>query len=685
MFNLIVECLSLLIQKATSDGLWEGVETSKGGIKITHLQFADDTVIFCPPETDYLLNIKKTLILFQLASGLQVNFHKSSLFGIHIDESWLQSAAKNLLCKVGYLPFTYLGLPIGGNMKRIEAWDPIIKRIERKLATWKGKSLSIAGRLTLIKAAISSLPIYFMSLFPAPRGVIEKINALQRRFLWCGDQKSRALSLVSWDIMELPKILGGVGCGNILHRNLALMFKWVWRYINEPTALWRKVIELKYGYRLSFQAHDLITPSSGGPWRSMCSHLLKNPLASAALKTFIRRKVGNGLKTFFWLDKWAGPRPFNLIFPRLYSIATNKQAKVRDYGYWDGSRWIWNFSWARSFRPRDEEEWGNLLSHLNNVYLSLDNEDSHVWHPHPSGSFSVKSLTLEFAKSAAPTPCPSIRPMRIWAGLIPPRIELFLWLALLGKINSREKLLKLKIIEVHEAECPLCLNHIESSDHLLLLCPFSWEIWNWWLSIWDLNWVFPSNLREAFLQWHSHIRSPFFKKIWLAIFPIIIWSIWKERNSRIFNGVACSRIQIQELILVRICWWMKGWGIRFPYNTDDVLRNPSCLNWSQTTVARMVPPLNSVSVWSAPPIGWFKWNVDASVSPSLYMSAVGGVLRVNHGHFKIIFSSPVPLIEINSAEIIAIFRATQISMRLDYLRTSQYFVILHASIGPKLQ
>lgn len=88
----------------------------------------------------------------------------------------------------------------------------------------------------------------------------------------------------------------------------------------------------------------------------------------------------------------------------------------------------------------------------------------------------------------------------------------------------------------------------------------------------------------------------------------------------------------------------------------------------------MVPPLNSVSVWSAPPIGWFKWNVDASVSPSLYMSAVGGVLRDNHGHFKIIFSSPVPLIEINSAEIIAIFRATKISMRLDYLRTSQIII-----------
>lgn len=55
---------------------------------------------------------------------------------------------------------------------------------------------------------------------------------------WEG-QKSRALALVSWDVMKLLKILGGVGCGNILHRNLDLLFKWVWRFISEPTALWR--------------------------------------------------------------------------------------------------------------------------------------------------------------------------------------------------------------------------------------------------------------------------------------------------------------------------------------------------------------------------------------------------------------------------------------------------------------
>lgn len=135
LFDLVVETLSLVVQKTTSIELQEGVEISKEGIRLTHLQYADDTIIFCTPKIDSLLNIKKVLILFQLASGLQVNFHKSSLMGIHVEDSQLQMAEKSLLCKVGKLPFTYLRLPIRGNVNRIELWDPVIKRIKKKLAS----------------------------------------------------------------------------------------------------------------------------------------------------------------------------------------------------------------------------------------------------------------------------------------------------------------------------------------------------------------------------------------------------------------------------------------------------------------------------------------------------------------------------------------------------------------------
>lgn len=184
LFVLVVEALNLLMKKATSLKLWEGLQTSKNGPTLSHLQYADDTIIFCHPSLQSLTNIRNTLILFNLASGLKVNFHKSALYGINVCSNWLSMAAKEIQCKVGHFPFVYLGLPIGGSPSRLSTWEPIITRIQSKLATWKSKLLSIGGRLTLIKSSLSNLPLYFMSLFPIPQGVIEKFNKIQRNFLW---------------------------------------------------------------------------------------------------------------------------------------------------------------------------------------------------------------------------------------------------------------------------------------------------------------------------------------------------------------------------------------------------------------------------------------------------------------------------------------------------------------------
>lgn len=139
----------------------------------------------------FLMNIKSVLILFQLSSGLQVNLHKSSIIGLNVNDTWLKQAAKSLLCKIGSLPFTYLGLPIGGNTSRLALWDPIIDRMRKKLSTWKGSLLSQGGRTTLIKASLSSLPLYFMSIFPMPTGVIEKIKQIQCQFFWSGSLEKK--------------------------------------------------------------------------------------------------------------------------------------------------------------------------------------------------------------------------------------------------------------------------------------------------------------------------------------------------------------------------------------------------------------------------------------------------------------------------------------------------------------
>ena len=262
LFVLIVEALNRIIMKATSSNAWKGIECSKNGPMISHLQFADDTLIFSDASIESLKNIKSALIAFHLASGLQVNFHKSSIMGINTSDSWLKNAANFLLCKVGTIPFTYLGLPIGGNPSRIQVWDPVIEKISKKIATWKGRMLSIGGRITLIKSSLSNLPIYFMSIFPMPKGVIEKINKLIRQFLWCSSPEKKVLPFASWNLIQAPKFYGGLGLGSIMLKNLSLLSKWVWRLFSNLEDLWCKLIKCKYNYPSTLFTADVLNTKS---------------------------------------------------------------------------------------------------------------------------------------------------------------------------------------------------------------------------------------------------------------------------------------------------------------------------------------------------------------------------------------------------------------------------------------
>ena len=81
-------------------------------------------------------------------------------------------------CKIAQLPMSYLGMPLGANFKSKSIWDPSLEKMEHKLSRWQRMYLSKGGRVTLIKSTLSSLPTYFLSLFPLPVSVamcIEKI------------------------------------------------------------------------------------------------------------------------------------------------------------------------------------------------------------------------------------------------------------------------------------------------------------------------------------------------------------------------------------------------------------------------------------------------------------------------------------------------------------------------------
>ena len=109
------------------------------------------------------------------------------------------------------MPLKYLGLPLGAKFKDLSVWNPILERMERRLAGWKRMYLSKGGKVTLIKSSLSSLPTYFLSLLPLSGTVAKHMGKLHRDFLWngiCGEPK---IHLVNWAKVFRPLQVGGVG------------------------------------------------------------------------------------------------------------------------------------------------------------------------------------------------------------------------------------------------------------------------------------------------------------------------------------------------------------------------------------------------------------------------------------------------------------------------------------------
>ena len=122
------------------------------------------------------------LSCFQAFTGLKVNVGKSEI--VLVGEVNNLDALANILHRgVGSLPMKYLGMPLGTSFKTVSIWNPILEKMEKKLFGWKLLYLSKSGRLMLLKSTLSSLPMYFLSLFTIPKAVTARLESIQRNFL----------------------------------------------------------------------------------------------------------------------------------------------------------------------------------------------------------------------------------------------------------------------------------------------------------------------------------------------------------------------------------------------------------------------------------------------------------------------------------------------------------------------
>lgn len=126
---------------------------------------------------------------------MKINLAKFVMFQVG-EVSMIQSLTNVLSCKVGCLPFSYLGLPLGAKFKSKVIWNLMMERISAWLNSWKAPLLSKCGRLILIKSVLASIPNYYLSLFTIPASVAKRIESNFRNFLWNDLEVGRKYHLV---------------------------------------------------------------------------------------------------------------------------------------------------------------------------------------------------------------------------------------------------------------------------------------------------------------------------------------------------------------------------------------------------------------------------------------------------------------------------------------------------------
>ncbi|GKV08436.1 hypothetical protein SLEP1_g20063 [Rubroshorea leprosula] len=269
LFLMVAEALSGLMRKAEEIGMLKGIQVGKGELRISHLQFADDTILTCEATEESAWAMKSVMRCFELISGLKVNFDKSWLCGMNIDGDFLGEMASIMNCSVGRIPFNYLGVPIGANPNRISTWRPVIDCMRRRLDSWGGGALSFGGRIVLL-------------------------NAGKRRIAW-----------IKWEEVCRKKSEGGLGVRNLESFNKALLGKWKWRILREKKSLWRRVIFEKYGSARARGWDGCVQNEKGSTWwRGVWKLDRVDSSNNGWLKDGCVRKIGDGKETLFWEDVW---------------------------------------------------------------------------------------------------------------------------------------------------------------------------------------------------------------------------------------------------------------------------------------------------------------------------------------------------------------------------------------------
>ena len=220
-------------------------------IKETELflnQFADDTSVASPNESENLNKILDTFEFFRQNSGFTLNYDKTTVYRLgSLKNSDAKLYTQKPLQWSGD-PFNTLGVwvtDVHEDLIRLN-YDPIIIKVKDVLSSWENRTLSLCGKITVINSLVVSLFVYKLTVLPfLPGSYIKKIEDIMSKFLW-----NNRRAKIPLRVLQLSKNKGGLNLVNLRNRDIALKTTWVNVIHQDPSVAQYAIEALKCDLKL---------------------------------------------------------------------------------------------------------------------------------------------------------------------------------------------------------------------------------------------------------------------------------------------------------------------------------------------------------------------------------------------------------------------------------------------------
>jgi hypothetical protein len=276
-------------------------------------------------------------------------------------------------------------------------------------------------------------------------------------------------------------------------------------------------------------------------------------MANAVFDSLVKIMVGKGDRVLFWHDRWLQGLCVKDIAPTVWDAVAVRRRKKRTV-----QEALANDRWTTDIRgelPADGFHQYVLLSiAILNTERDPEQQDLFSWPCDPSGVFSAKSTYDRLCEGGirfAAAYC-------IWKPWAPIKCKVFQWLAVRYRLWTTERRARHGLQDRPDA-CYLCLQEIDSVDHMLMHCSYAREVWfesMWLTGLPDVTPLGEDKLEDWWLRSRQRVVSSR-RKEFDARVMLTCWLIWKQRNARVFVNLSqhCSARVLVDRISDEFAQW----------------------------------------------------------------------------------------------------------------------------------